>query len=234
MRTTPRASSRALLATATAGVVLSMTLTIGTGTAAAHVHVDADDAAPGSTSVLTFRVPGESEDGSLTTKFSVALPNVASARTEVMPGWSTVLDRDATAGTVRSVTWTAAPGVGISAEQFALFHVSVALPDEESVSLPATQTYSDGKVVRWDQPPLPGGGEPEYPAPTLELSGAAAGGDEHGSPAPTATAVPSATEPQAEPVAMARPDDTARWLAGGALVLAAVAVVLAVVRRRSA
>ena len=235
MRFTPRALSRALLATATASAIMSMTLTIGTGTAAAHVHVDADDAAPGSTSVLTFRVPGESEDGSLTTKFSVALPNVASARTEVMPGWSTALDRDAASGTVRSVTWTAAPGVGISAEQFALFRVSVALPDETSVSLPATQTYSDGQVVRWDQPPLPGGGEPEYPAPMLELTGAAPGGEEHGSSAPTVTAVPGATEEtQAGPAALARPDDTARWLAGGALVLAAVAVVLAAVRRRSA
>lgn len=235
MHSTPRASSRALLATATAGAVLSISLTVGAGTATAHVHVDGDGAAPGSTSVLTFRVPGESENGTLTTKFSVALPDVASARTEVMPGWTASLDRDAAAGTVRSVTWTAAPSVGISAEQFALFRVSVALPDEESVSLPATQTYSDGRVVRWDQAPLPGGGEPEYPAPVLELTGTAAGGHDHGSAAPTASAEPGATEPAtATPASLARPDDTARWLAGGALVLAAVAVVVALVRRRSA
>ena len=38
-------------------------------------------------------------------------------------------------------------------------------------------------------------------------------------------------EPAAEP-ASARPDDTARWLAGGALVLAAVGVVVALTGRR--
>ena len=80
-------------------------------------------------SVLTFRVPDESEKGALTTQLSVALPDVASASTEAMPGWTARLDRDAAAGTVRSVTWTAAPGTGISSDQFALFRISVRLPD---------------------------------------------------------------------------------------------------------
>ena len=62
--------------------------------------------------------------------------------------------------------------MGISSDQFALFRVSVKLPEGDSVAFPATQTYSDGTVVRWDQPPLPGGGEPEYPAPVLSLTGA--------------------------------------------------------------
>lgn len=230
MRSVHRASSRALITTAATGAVMSIALLTGAGTASAHVHVDADGAAPGSTSVLTFRVPGESETGALTTAFSVALPNVASARTEVMPGWTAKLDRDAAAGTVRSVTWTAAPSVGISPDQFALFNVSVTLPNQPTVTLPATQTYSDGTVVKWDQPPLPGGGEPEHPAPELKLTGAPAeGDDDHEQPAaPVATA---AAAPTAEP-ASARPDDTARWLAGGALVLAAVGVVVALAGRR--
>jgi uncharacterized protein YcnI len=230
MRSVHRASSRALITTAATGAVMSIALLTGAGTASAHVHVDADGAAPGSTSVLTFRVPGESETGALTTEFSVTLPNVASARTEVMPGWTARLDRDSAAGTVRSVTWTAAPSVGISPDQFALFNVSVTLPDQPTVTLPATQTYSDGTVVRWDQPPLPGGGEPEHPAPELKLTGAPAEGhgDHEQPPAPMATA---AAEPAAES-ASARPDDTARWLAGGALVLAAVGVVVALTGRR--
>ena len=82
------------------------------------------------------------------------------------------LDRDAAAGTVRSVTWTADTRAGISSDQFALFRVSVKLPNGDSVGFPATQTYSDGTVVRWDQAPLPGGGEPEHPAPMLTLTGA--------------------------------------------------------------
>ncbi|MDT5290972.1 MAG: hypothetical protein QOG79_4452 [Mycobacterium sp.] len=229
MRSIRRAYKHALVTTATTGAAMSIALLSGAAPAWAHVHVDADDAAPGSSAVLTFRVPGESETGALTTQFSVALPNVASARAEVMPGWTSRLDRNAAAGTVSSVTWSAAPSVGISPDQFALFRISVTLPNQPSVSFPATQTYSDGKVVRWDQPPLPGGGEPEYPVPELALSGAPA--PEHQmTPSPVAVAAPTG-----QPVTDAAPktaDDTARWLAGGALIVAAVGVVVAVVGRR--
>jgi uncharacterized protein YcnI len=148
---------------------------------------------------------------------SVELPEVASARTEAIPGWTAHLDRDTAAGTVSAVTWTAAPGTGISTDQFALLRVSVKLPDTETVSFPATQTYSDGTVVRWDQAPLPGGGEPEHPAPMLTLTGSdAVPADDH--PAPMA-ATPAA-------------DNSARWLAGGALAVSAVAVAAALLTRR--
>ena len=144
----------------------------GTAPAWAHVEVEANNAVRGGETILTFQVPNESDKGALTTQFSVALPNVASASTELMPGWTAKLDRDTAAGTTRSVTWTAAPGIGIAPDQFALFRVAVTLPNTDTVSFPATQTYSDGTVVRWDQPPLPGGGEPEYPVPTLTLTAA--------------------------------------------------------------
>lgn len=239
MSSSSRARSRALIAAGAVAAVATLSLA-GAAPAAAHVHVDADTAAPGRTAVLTFRVPGESENGSLTKEFRVNLPDVASARTELMPGWTARLDRDAGAGTVRAVTWTAAPDVGISAEQFGLFRVSVTLPDAASVTLPATQTYSDGTVVRWDQPPLPGGGEPEYPAPVLTLDAAAGAGpdDHHGASTPAAPATPpSAAAPAAaapaEPVAV-HSDDTARWLAGAALVLAAAGVAAPLFRGRRA
>ena len=108
MRSIRRAFSRALITTATTGAAMSIALLSGAAPAWAHVHVDADDAAPGGSAILTFQVPGESETGALTTQFSVALPKVASARAEVMPGWTSHLDRDTAAGTVSSVTWTAA------------------------------------------------------------------------------------------------------------------------------
>ena len=217
MRFINRATSRALITVAAAGAAMSVGLLVGTAPAWAHVGVDADNPAPGTTSVLTFRVPGESETGALTTQLSVELPDVASARTEVMPGWTARLDRDAAAGTVHSVTWTAAPGTGVTSDQFALFRISVKLPDTETVSLPATQTYSDGTVVRWDQAPLPGGGEPEHPAPMLTLTGTdAAPTDDHPTPV----------------VASAAADNSARWLAGGAFVVAAVAVAAALLARR--
>jgi len=217
MRSITRASSHALCTVVATGAAMSVGLLSGAAPASAHVRVEANNAAPGTTAVLTFRVPGESETGALTTQLSVELPNVASARTEVMPGWTARLDRDAAAGTVRSVTWTAAPGTGISSDQFALFRISVKLPDAETVSFPATQTYSDGTVVRWDQPELPGGGEPEHPAPVLTLTKSdAAQADDH--PAPV--------------VATATADNSARWLAGGALTVAAVAVAAALLARR--
>jgi uncharacterized protein YcnI len=222
MRFNTRASSRALLTIAAGAAAMSVGLLAGAAPAWAHVHADADDPTPGSDSVITLRVPNESEKGALTTQLSVVLPNVASASTEAMPGWTTKLDRDAAAGTVSSVTWTAAPGTGIAPDQFALFRISVQLPDTPTVSLPATQTYSDGTIVKWDQPTPPGGAEPEHPAPEIALTGAKAdAADEHPMP-PTVTAQPAAA------------DNTARWLAGSALAVAAIAVATALLVRRRA
>ena len=219
MRFITWASSRALITVAATGAAMSIGRRAGTAPAWAHVRVDADNPAPGSESVLTFNVPNESENGALTTQLSVALPNVESASTEAMPGWTARLDRDAAAGTVRSVTWTAAPGTGIAADQFALFRISVKLPDTQTVSFPATQTYSDGTVAKWEQPTPPRGAEPEYPAPELALTGAKAdAADDHPVPVAQTTA----------------PDNSARWLAGGALAVAAVAVATVLLERRRA
>jgi uncharacterized protein YcnI len=222
MRFNIRASSRALI---TAGAAtISVGLLAGAAPAWAHVHADADNPTPGSYSVITFRVPNESEKGALTTQLSVILPNVASAGTEAMPGWTAKLDRDAAAGTVSSVTWTTAPGAGIAPDQFALFRISVKLPDSPTVSLPATQTYPDGTIVKWDQPTPPGGDEPEHPAPEIALVGARTdAADEHPMPVPQTTAAQQATA-----------DNPARWLTGSALAVAAIAVATALLVRRRA
>ncbi len=190
----------------------------------AHVHASSDDAVRGATAIVTFQVPNESNTGAATTALSVALPDVASARTESMPGWTAKLDRDAASGGVHSVTWTAAPGGGIGADQFALFRISVKLPDTETVSFPVTQTYADGTVVKWDQPPLRGGGEPEYPVPTLTLAaGPVASHAPSAAPADQATAAP---HPKSS-------DNTARLLGGTALVVAALGICVALIRRRA-
>ncbi|WP_142395326.1 DUF1775 domain-containing protein, partial [Mycobacterium avium] len=76
------------------------------------------------------------------------------------------------------------------------------------------QTYADGTVVKWDQPPLPDGGEPEHPAPTLALAAGRAAGHQH-------------------PGGPAAADNAARWLGGAALVLAALGIAIALVRRRA-
>jgi uncharacterized protein YcnI len=199
--------------------LIATALYVGAASAWAHVEVEANNTARGGEAILTFQVPNESDTGALTTQFSVALPNVTSAAAELMSGWTARLDRDTAAGTTRSVTWTAAPGVRIARDQFALFRVAVTLPNTDTVTLPATQTYNDGTVVHWDQPPLPGGGEPEHPVPMLTLTQAAPEGA-----STTAAPAPASSRPA--------PDTTARWLAGAGLLVGALGVALALARRR--
>ncbi|WP_054811645.1 YcnI family copper-binding membrane protein [Nocardia arizonensis] len=198
-------------ATAAIGAVL-----LGGGTAAAHVTADAPGARQGGYSVVTFRVPTESVTAS-TTALTVALPKLKSARTEPIPGWNAKVDRNDKSEAV-AVTWTADPGTpGIAPGQFQRFVLSVGpLPEQQTLSFAAVQTYSDGKTVAWDQPVGPDGAEPEHPAPTLALAAAADGergahsvGDEH-----------------TEAAARKSTDDTARWLGGAGLALGVFAVAL--------
>ena len=214
-----RRISRVLIPVA-ATVALYLGSAAGTPAAWAHVHASSDNPVRGAMAIVTFQVPNESNTGAATTALTVSLPNAASASIETMPGWTAKLDRDAASGTVRSVTWTAAPNGGIGVDQFALFRISVQLPDADTVSFPATQTYSDGTVVKWDQPPPPGGGEPEHPAPMLTLAAGAVAPHEH-------------NPPSAAPAQSKSRDNTARALGGAALVVAALGLCLALIRRRA-
>src|SRR5271165_7492924 len=138
--------------------------------ASAHVHASSDDAVRGGMALVTFQVPNESTTGAATTALTIDLSNVTSVQTQAQQGWTVKLDRDAASGVVHSATWTAAPNGGIPVDQFGLFRITVKLPDADTVSFPATQTYADGAVVKWDQPPAPGGAEPSNPAPMLTLT----------------------------------------------------------------
>lgn len=195
---------------ATVVASLALTALLTAAPASAHVTVTADHTWRAGVAMVTFMVPNESETGSPTTQFRVALPNVTSAHTELMPGWTAQLDHDIPSGTFRSATWTATPDAGIPADEFALFRIQVNLPDSDTASFPATQIYADGKTVHWDQPPLPDGSEPEHPAPTLKLTAAAA---EKPPPAPDS-------------------DPVTRWLAGAALAIAVGSAALVVARWR--
>lgn len=200
--------SRALVTSAAAaGLLLT-----GAGVASAHVVVDAPGATQGGYAVATFRVPDES-DTAATTKLTIALPNLKSARTEPMPGWTAKLEKNAQNEFV-SVTWTADPGnAGIAPGQFQRFAVSMGkLPSQAKVGFNATQTYSDGKVVEWNQPMNGDGSEPEHPAPTLTLAKSTGGDDD-------AVTADSDTSTKGT-------DDTARWLGGIGLVLGAAGAAL--------
>jgi uncharacterized protein YcnI len=198
-------------------VLAALGLGPGSPSAWAHVHASGDNPVRGGMAIVTFQVPNESNTGSPTTALTVALPNVAAARTESMPGWTARLDRDAASGTVRSATWTALPNGGIGPDQFGLFRISLQLPDTDTVSFPVTQSYADGSTVKWDQPSAPGAAEPERPAPVLALTaGPAAPADHHHS----------------NP-ARSSPDNAARLLGGGALAVAALGICLVLLRRRA-
>jgi uncharacterized protein YcnI len=201
-------------------------------TASAHIQASSTDAARGAFATVSFLVPNESTTGAATTTVTVDLTKVSAVQTEAKPGWGAKIDRDPGSNTVRSVSWTAASDAGIPVDQFGVFRISAKLPDADSVSFPTTQTYADGAVVKWDQAPAPGGAEPEHPAPTLALGGGSAASPTQPitptkSAAPTATATPQDQQPRAVV------DNTARILAGVALVVGALGVGVALIVRRT-
>ncbi|MGH3525032.1 MAG: YcnI family protein [Mycobacterium sp.] len=223
---------RGLTAVAAAATLCSGSVA-GAAPAWAHVHAISPGAVRGSIAIVTFEVPNESQTDSPTTELTITLPDVTSVYTEAKPGWKAQLERNTDAGTVMSVTWKEAnPDAGIGPYQFGLFRISMKLPDVDTVRFPAAQRYADGSVVRWNQLPLPDGGEPERPAPSLTLAVGPAPPPEHhapsGHPAPSVSADAGAGER-----ANASTDNPARLLAGVALLVAALGVTIAVVRRRT-
>jgi uncharacterized protein YcnI len=218
-----------VLISAAATLMLYLGSTAAIAPAWAHVRASSDSAVRGRMAVVTFQVTNESTKGAATTALTVDLSNVTAVQTETMPGWTAKLDRDSASGTVHSVTWTAAPDGGIPVDQFELFRISVKLPDADTVSFPATQTYADGSVVKWDQPPIPGGTEPDNPVPILTLTGGPPPThrvNPTSSTAPTAAATPQTQKPRA-------PTDTiARVLSGAALLVGALGVGIALITRQ--
>ncbi|WP_072805711.1 YcnI family copper-binding membrane protein [Rhodococcoides yunnanense] len=201
----------------------SLALVVGAGAASAHVSVSAPGAEQGGYTVLTFRVPTES-DTAATTSVQVELPGLNSARTQPVPGWTSTVEKNAE-GLATSVTWTAEPGAEVLPGQFQQFLLSAGpLPEEETVSFPAVQTYNDGQVVEWTEEALDDASEPEHPAPSLSLAAAGSSDEGHGQATVTSEATTTSES-----------DNTARWLAGAALVLGALGAALgigAVVRGR--
>jgi uncharacterized protein YcnI len=183
--------------------------------ASAHVTANPDTAEQGSYTKVSFRVPNE-EDKADTTAVEVDLPldhPIASVSVRPVPGWTVKVeesklpkpitsDDGEVTKAVSKITWTKG---AIAPGEFQEFDVSMGpLPtDTDALAFKAVQTYSDGQVVRWDQPTPASGEEPEHPAPTLHLTkptDTATGSGAHGTPAASAAA---ATSPGA--MAVARP-----------------------------
>ncbi|KXK62715.1 hypothetical protein AWW66_06605 [Micromonospora rosaria] len=176
---------------ATAALVLGLA-----APAAAHVTINPDEATQGGYGRFAFRVPNES-DSANTVKVEVTLPEdapVGSVSTMPVAGWTVAVERRAVdppvevhgsqlTEVVSKLTWTAAEGGGVKPGEFQEFPVSMGpLPQVDTMVFRTLQTYSDGNVQRWIEPPAPGGEEPQDPAPVLQLTAA----DAAPSAAPTA------------------------------------------------
>ncbi|MCK2245158.1 MULTISPECIES: YcnI family protein [unclassified Crossiella] len=216
---------RALLRAGAIVTLTSAAALVTAGLASAHVSVQPGEAAKGSYTKVAFRVPNESATAG-TVKLEVNLPKdfpLTSVRTKAVPGWkaSVTKVKNGEKDVVSTITWQADQGVRINPDEFAEFEVSLGkLPtNTDQLLLPATQTYDDGKVVKWDAPPAANGQEPDHPAPALKLTAAA--GDAHGhGGAATASAV--AKTDGHKDAAAAGTDTAARWLGGAGLAVGAL------------
>ena len=243
-RTTRARTTRALAVAATAGGALLLAAV----PAAAHVHATPDTTAADGYSVVTFRVPNES-DTAATTSVRVSLPTehpFSYVAVRPVAGWSAVVTEGALPAPVEvggttltkaplSVTWTADPGsAGIAVGQFEEFEANVGpLPGAGTrVVLPTVQTYADGEVADWSEVAAEGAAEPEKPAP--EFTTTAAGEDHHGAGSHAEAAATPATTPAASATAASGADPVARGLAGAGLALGLAALVVVLLRRRRA
>ena len=201
------------LRTALLGSVLGALL--AAAPAAGHVSVSPGSAASGTTPSLTFRVPNERPVP--TTSVRIVIPDTApipTARPEEKPGWTTAIETEpltspvtvggvAVTEVVRSVSWS---GGEIPVGGDDRFTVTLGpLPTGEEILFRAVQTYADGEVVRWNQPPEPDGSEPERPAPQLTVTPGTG---------PATTAVPTTTT-VAEPTTVPGPTPTSSATAEG-------------------
>lgn len=225
--TLPTLSRRVALTAASVGLLLAVPVA-----AQAHVTVSPDTAEAGSYTTLVFKVPTEKADAS-TTQVEVDLPTehpFTSVSYQRVPGWTAKVTTAKLAkpvktedGTIteapRKIVWTASEGTAIKPGQFQQFPVSVGVvPDVPSVSFTAIQTYSDGSVVKWDQPTKPGAAEPEHPAPVLTI-GAVSSTSAAPSNAPSVTAAPRPADDSSSSGGV--------WFGVGGIAVGAVALLVA-------
>jgi uncharacterized protein YcnI len=234
------APRRRILRTATAlvgGVALAVAAPLA---ASAHVRVSPDQAAAGSYSTLTFKVPTESATAT-TTSVTVDLPEdtpFSSLSTEPVPGWTAKVTTEELDTPVQTddatiteapvaVQWTADDGVGLEPGEFQRFTISVGpVPETGSIVLPAHQGYSDGSVVDWDEATPASGEEPEHPAPTLYVEDAPPA--DGAAAAITTTPAPDAAVATVASDSGAASSAVAVGLGVGGLALGAAALVVAV------
>jgi uncharacterized protein YcnI len=160
---------------------------VGTGTAAAHVHVDAPGAVAGTGPVtLEFSAASEADAGitAMRTRLPAGIAPADVSLASGPSGWT--------------LTSTAqgfeVGGPPLPSGEDAEYAVTVAgLPaGVTELAFPTVQVYADGTEDAWIEQGVPGGPEPELPAPVLAV---AAGTAAPSTPAPAAPAPRVGAEP---------------------------------------
>jgi uncharacterized protein YcnI len=163
--------------------VVAASLVGWAGVASAHVEIDNSSQPAGSTAVLHFLVPDESDTAS-TVKLEIAIPTdvvIPFVKPEASTAWKISVQTRKLASAVQTDDGTVTDAVSlityeggtIAPGQFAQFDIQMGpLPGTPgaSIAFPAVQTYSDGTVVRWIDKVVAGQPEPEHPTPLLSLT----------------------------------------------------------------
>jgi uncharacterized protein YcnI len=236
--TLPRPLARLVVLVAVVLTALTASI-LAAGTASAHVTVASQDAAPGGYGKMTFRVPNESDTAS-TIGLRIQIPPeaaLASLRTQPVPGWTATLTsadleepmdshgREITTY-VSVVEFRAEAGTGIAPGEFQEFALSGGpFPDADQLAFPAVQLYSDGTEAAWIEPSVEGEGEPERPAPVLDLAAGSTTASTTGTATGAATTADEGSE-QGHAAAGESPGALALFLAILALLTAVAGVVL--------
>ena len=210
---------RAALASAAALISIPVLAQV----AFAHIVVTSPDAVQGGeTALVTFRVPNESPTAG-TTAVRINLPvdtPVAEVMVQPIPGWTiTTTERKLDAPTKvgdftidkapESVTWSAEAGTQIAPGQFQNFEIVMnPVPNAPTITFTATQTYSDGSVVTWDQPEPADGSEAEFPSPLLTVGSADESASADASTAPESPAASESSSASESAAASATPEAT--------------------------
>jgi uncharacterized protein YcnI len=215
-------------ATVAAGVAAFGLLTAGVASAHVTANVYGAPAEQGGYTAITMRVPNEDEKAG-TNKLTVHFAEeygLARVRTKPLPGWTAKITKSKLdepiktdegaelTEVVTAVTWTAKKGSEIKAgeTEYQEFSFSTGpLPEVDELVLPSDQTYTDGKVVSWEQE----GEESERPAPVVAL--APSSGDHHGGSKDQkahAEADANGEHEEASSEEASGVDTTARWLGG--------------------
>lgn len=155
-----------------AAVLSLLLILLRAAPAGAHVTVQPNEAVAGAFSRFVVRVPNE-RDRASTVKVEVRFPPLAFVGFEDETGWKRAVTngrfdepldafgQEITKGVVK-VVWS---GGNIGPQEFAEFGFSAAMPGAETaLTFRATQTYSNGEVVKWHGAP-----ESDEPAPQVKI-----------------------------------------------------------------